>query len=535
MQSETRTIGDGELILRAYLLWADDCPKHLLGDFAFAIWDPRTPRLFCARDHMGMRQLIYHHAPGKIFAFATEADALVAHPKVPKRVNEARIADFLDDLEGIDFISTFFEEVFRLPPASSLVVDAEKCLQTRYWTLSCGDELRLSDDQAYADAFVAVFTEAVRCRLRSSKSPGSMLSGGMDSNSIAAVAGDLLSASGKAPLSTFSAVSADPSCIESHAIRLASRSRAFTPSFIRSDDKANASEEVERLLNDCSEPFDASMTPISAVYRLARKHHTNVVLDGVAADIVLTAGNRVAGLLRNGNLREAIREARGEARFWGQSWSFRTVIASAFWAAAAPRWARKARGRLIWSYHDWLLVRGRSAVGRDLAKRADLRARRKFFRGHRGFDDVSGRPYRRDAVLHPHLVVARERYDRLASQYAIEPRDPFMDVRLVEFCLSLPAQQLQRDGWPKFILRRAMQQRVPASIVDRPGKPHVGRSFMMTVTNLFAVRRPALSGNVDIMSHAGKQLWRRALAGVDSEEWFKLSVLSAWISRDQRR
>ena len=66
MASETRTIGDGELILRAYLHWGEACPEQLLGDFAFAIWDPRSNQLFCARDHMGMRPLIYHHAPGTV-------------------------------------------------------------------------------------------------------------------------------------------------------------------------------------------------------------------------------------------------------------------------------------------------------------------------------------------------------------------------------------------------------------------------------------------------------------------------------------
>lgn len=70
-----RIIGDGELILRAYLRWGEACPEHLLGDFAFAIWDPRCRALFCARDHTGMRQLIYTHREHGVFAFATEPRA----------------------------------------------------------------------------------------------------------------------------------------------------------------------------------------------------------------------------------------------------------------------------------------------------------------------------------------------------------------------------------------------------------------------------------------------------------------------------
>jgi asparagine synthase (glutamine-hydrolysing) len=70
-----RIVGDGELILLAYLKWDEDCARHLLGDFAFAIWDARQRRLFCARDQMGMRQLAYSHEPDRPFVVATEPSA----------------------------------------------------------------------------------------------------------------------------------------------------------------------------------------------------------------------------------------------------------------------------------------------------------------------------------------------------------------------------------------------------------------------------------------------------------------------------
>ena len=158
--------GDAGLALAAYLEWGEGCVEHFLGDFAFAVWDPRHRRLFCARDHMGMRQLIYHHSPGRFFAFATEPRAILVLPQVPYRINEARIADYLvEELEGIDKTSTFFEEVYRLPPAHTLTVTPEGMRQRRYWALEAGPELRLASDDEYAEAFLEVFTEAVRCRL----------------------------------------------------------------------------------------------------------------------------------------------------------------------------------------------------------------------------------------------------------------------------------------------------------------------------------------------------------------------------------
>ena len=214
LQDETRILGDGELVLRAYLHWGEDCLRHLLGDFAFAIWDPRHQKLFCARDHLGMKQLVYCHVADKVFAFASEPRAVLAVDDVPRRINEGRIADFLEDyLEGVDHSSTFFEGVFRLPPAHCLSVDADGLRQRRYWELRAGPELRLESDQAYADGLLQVLTQAVASRLRCVGPVGSMLSGGMDSGSVSAIASRLLAQQGRGPLHTFSCAGPDPASV----------------------------------------------------------------------------------------------------------------------------------------------------------------------------------------------------------------------------------------------------------------------------------------------------------------------------------
>ena len=318
MGHETRTIGDGELILRAYLHWGEPCPEHLLGDFAFAIWDPRSNQLFCSRDHMGMRQLTYHHGPGQVFVFATEPNAVLAYAGVPKRINEGRIADFLDNLEGIDFTSTFFEGIFRLPPAHSLSVCAKGLSLRCYWELRPEPELKLESDEAYAMAFLEVFTEAVRCRLRSVAPVGSMLSGGMDSGSVVAVASALLAADGQSPLPTFSAVGPDQEkCIETSAIYAAAAMPGLKSYRVNHADLEPYAEDLLSLTKRSDEPFDGHMALPRAVYLAARRAGINVVLDGVAGDIVLASDSHVARLLKRGRLIRAIQEARGERQFWG--------------------------------------------------------------------------------------------------------------------------------------------------------------------------------------------------------------------------
>ena len=533
LSSETRVIGDGELILRAYLEWGEDCPKHLLGDFAFAIWDPGKERLFCARDHMGMRQLLYHYAPGRLFAFATEADALVAHPAVPKRINQGRIADYLDDLEGLDFTSTFFEEVFRIPPAHVLKLDPTGFSVRRYWKLKPGPELKLDADQDYADAFLNVFTEAVRCRLRSAGSVGSMLSGGLDSNSIAAVAAALLAVEGRGPLPTFSAVDSDSvDCAESKAIQVAIRSPLFSPTLIDRHELTQKAGEILQMTQQCAEPFDAYLVIGKAVYAAACRLGVNVVFDGAGADVVLTAGNRVAELLGEGKIRSAAREARHEAQFWGPIWPARRIFFSAAWAMFAPGPIRRLRRRLGWWAKDYTMRLGRDSVSREFAQAVHLGKRRNYFRRHLWQGRPVGAAYRVQSICHPHLVVARERYDRVAAAFGVEPRDPFMDIRLIQFALSLPAGQLQADGWPKVILRRAMAGKVPEEIAWRRGKPHLGWTFTTELIGQL-VALPMEQASVQRVTNMIGPIQRSKMtSGMDDASRLKSMILKSWLDRN---
>ena len=95
-----------ELIAKAYFKWGPDCPRFLEGDFAFIIWDPREQHLFCARDRLGLKQLLYHFTPHKVFGCATDAKTLFIHDAIQQRPNETRLLDFFVGLEGICLLYT---------------------------------------------------------------------------------------------------------------------------------------------------------------------------------------------------------------------------------------------------------------------------------------------------------------------------------------------------------------------------------------------------------------------------------------------
>lgn len=473
-----RPIGDAELVLHAYLRWGEESLARLLGDFAFAIWDAPRRRLLCARDQLGMRQLLYHHQPGSLFACATEAEALLAHRDVPERINEARIADFLEDLEAYDLTSTFYHDILRLPPAHALTVDAGGGMRVwRYWEPQPPTRLTLGSDEAYAEAFLAVFTEAVRARLRAPAGKlGAMLSGGMDSGSVTAVAAGLLEQAGAPPLPTFSATCDSADCAETRAIRMAQTMNHLAPHDIAFEDFGDFADDLLRLTQGTGEPFDGHMVMLRAVYLAAHKAGCSVVLDGACGDTTLMADDMVAWRLRRGDIAGAWREAAGLRRFWGPEYpAMQSFIAGAR-HVIVPEWLRMLR-RNMTSRAKQREQDSASMVAPALAARIDMPARRTAHQRHVALR-LDGRCMdRRALVTHPYAVVARERYDRVAATLAIEPRDPFLDRRVLDFCLSLPPDQVEWDGWPKIILRRAMAGRLPDSVRWRTGKEHVGWRF----------------------------------------------------------
>lgn len=190
-----RAVSDSTLILLAYDRWGDACPERLLGDFAFVIWDGRREALLCARDPMGVKPLYYHHQPNRLFAFASEIKALLCLAEIPRRLNEQRVADYLVPILE-DMEATFFRDIVRLPPGHRLLLDSRGLALQRYWSLDPAREVRLDSDEAYAEAFRTLFTDAVRARLRSAYPVGSLLSGGLDSSSITCAARSLIATNG---------------------------------------------------------------------------------------------------------------------------------------------------------------------------------------------------------------------------------------------------------------------------------------------------------------------------------------------------
>src|SRR6202158_3275668 len=182
------TKSDTETIVHAYEEYGDDCVHHLRGMFAFAIWDARRKRLFCARDRLGIKPF-YYTIHDRRFAFASEIKALLELPGLRAKMNRAALPEFFS-LGYLADDQTMFEGVRKLPPGHRMSVTLDGRDETsqieQYWDLDITPDDSLPSEEAHVTRFRELFEESVRLRLMSDVPLGVFLSGGLDSSAIAA-------------------------------------------------------------------------------------------------------------------------------------------------------------------------------------------------------------------------------------------------------------------------------------------------------------------------------------------------------------
>ena len=183
---------DPELILWAYQKWGEDCPKYIIGDYAFVIFDSIKQKMFCTRDHIGTRPLYYYYKKGEVFAFASEIKALLGLDFVSHEFDEQELAAYLG--KTADFRPfrghTIYKDIKSTRPAYTLSVGADALVQNYYWDIDFSRYDKLKTDEDFIAEFRKTFIEAVRCRVDTSYNVGSHLSGGLDSTSVSCIARD---------------------------------------------------------------------------------------------------------------------------------------------------------------------------------------------------------------------------------------------------------------------------------------------------------------------------------------------------------
>lgn len=281
------TNSDTEVIVHLYDRYGMDCPNHLRGMFAFAIWDTRDKSLFLARDRVGKKPILYAQNKGD-FIFGSEFQSLLLHPNISRDVNNEAIHQYLSFL-CVPAPLTAYKQVKKLEPGHWLRWQNGEIETQRYWQPDFNNKIKISEEEA-GERAIEILRESVKLRLISEVPLGAFLSGGIDSSAVVA----LMAQSMDKPVKTFSIGFEEQDYSElHHAKRVAEHIGADHHEFIV---RPNAMEVLPMLVEHYGEPYaDSSAIPTYYVARETRKHVT-VALNGDGGDESFAGYERYAAM-----------------------------------------------------------------------------------------------------------------------------------------------------------------------------------------------------------------------------------------------
>jgi asparagine synthase (glutamine-hydrolysing) len=453
-----RTRSDTEVLPSGYDAWGDALAERVHGMFAFAVWDDARRTLHLARDRFGKKPLVYARVPGA-FVFASEIQALLRHPAVPRDIDEFAIAAYLS-LGHIPAPRSAFAAIRKLPPASTLTLHGADATVRRYWRLQSLPKLELSMADAEEQLRARIDT-AVRLRLMGEVPIGVFLSGGLDSSTVVAFMSRHMRR-----VRTFAVGFTDARLNElAHA-------RAVAQAFgTEHEELVVDSQDVDvlpMLIRNVGEPFaDSSIVPTYHVARMTRPHVT-VALTGDGGDELFLGYDRY---------RAALMAERLSARLGPMTGALASLGAALPTGhRAPPRLARAGRflsglrtggadRYLRWSGYFTHELRD-DVIGDRLRSLGDP-ARADVISA---YDAGAGSEAERYAMADVELGLPGDlltKMDIATMSASLEARSPLLDHELAEFVARLPAAYKMAPGRSKIVLRNAMAGILPPAIVDR--------------------------------------------------------------------
>ncbi len=439
------TDSDTEVLLHGYEAWGAALPRHLRGMFAFAIWDRAAETLFCARDLFGIKPL-YYYQRGQTLLFASEIKAFLAHPAFEKRLNEARLPDWLS-MEYLPDAETMFAGVYELPPAHTLTWRNGRVTLARWASPQFrARPARLRDTAA---AIGDALAESAAAHSIADVEVGCFVSGGVDSSLVAAEM-----AKNQPDLQCFTVGYAEQAYSELPAARAAAGALGvpLTETTVTAADFFAANRAIQWYLD---EPMpNPAEVPLYFLCKTARQR-VKVVLSGEGAD-ELFGGYPL------------YRQAVWAARWQAVPRTLRRALAAAvpgcgfLRRGTLPRWQRSARANYVFETtqeRDKYLKRQYNAP--EPARRC-----KPYFDAVRRLDEPTAVQWVDLQTWLPKDILRKA--DRMSMAHGLELRVPFLDRRVAAVALSLPRRQRCTGRRGKIALRAAAARRLPGALAERP-------------------------------------------------------------------
>jgi len=463
---ERKLMPDSKLILLAYSKWEDEVVKHLIGDFAFIIWDERNQKLFGARDFVGARSLYFYHNK-QSFAFCTVMEPLLKLPYVKKQLNEKWLAEYLaisTIIDVIDVSKTVIRDIQQIPPSHTVTVINGHVTLSKYHVLTLDEKIRFKTDGEYIDAFREVFQKAVDSRLRTHKAVGSQLSGGLDSGSVVSFASKTLKKQNK-KLHTYSYIPVDdfddytPSNffpderpyisetvnhvgnIEDHYLSLGSRN-----SYSDIDDWLNINESPYKFLENSFW--------MKGIFEKAANDDVGILLTGAIGNFTVSWG---PALEYYGHLLKSLRWVRfaRELKMYSRN------------IHVGRRKLLQLIGKQEFSFlnhdDDYQFP---ELINSNFAKKMNTFERlQKYGIGADGFNGLTISNIREHLFTNEFIFNSNgTALSKLALRNGLITRDPTSDLRVINFCMSLPLNQFINNGMDRALIRKATEGYLPDKV-----------------------------------------------------------------------
>lgn len=499
---------DVSTLATALLRWGPEGLRRVRGEFAVAVCGP-DGALVAARDRFGVVPLFHARAPDGAVCIASTAEAALQLAGLSAAPDEATVARFVAGL-GATSQATAFRHVRRLPAGAAMRVFDGAARVAPWFTLERPSDADAHTVRHAGEAVREALGRAVAARIRDrhpndrhvgdrhvgdrqeGRRVGTMLSGGLDSSAVAALAQVALTRPDDTPLPTLSLTFDDPRLDERRYIHATLAAGRYAPTFVRAEDDGphpSGSRPVSSPVpNTLCCAYGLQTT--RRLYAAAAAAGLDVLLDGHGGDEVISHGHgRLIELAREGRLRTLWRESRGLGRTFNEG-------PFTLFATLATSHGPLARLRL-----------GLGLARRRPAKPTDDALLRAELATHLAGDDKPSTPQHEERDLHlaalrnPMLVDAFEELDAAAASHGVEPRYPFFDAELVRLCLSLPGSAKLADGWTRRPLREAVADLLPPAVAWRADKTDFTRHFLATLAREAALGprdEERLAGFVDV-------------------------------------
>ena len=467
---------DADLILAAYQTWGDESPRRIIGDFAFAIWDQRKRRLFCARDPVGIKPFFYH-ASHRAFCWASEPAAFFQDPTISREPNLRLLGHYLLN-HFHESEETLYKNILRLPAGHFLVVTNHEIKKARYWDVDAGRTIHYQSVSEYTEHFLSLFQQSVKSSMRSCTPVGAQLSGGLDSSSIVCTAHLLLEkeALPSNELQTFSVLFESLPCDESKYIQAVvdhvnPRANYFTY------EKNLWACDIEETAQYQDVIYHPTLFLMAPAFQDAQSKGIRVMLGGHGGDHFLeTRLEYLTDLLLQGRFKQLVSAFKDLSFIDFQSLTSLFVnyclkpLFPKHWKAplkrifrnqkeSPPFWMDAAKFRSLQTEGRWKMEQ----IGQPFASRA--------------------KQHIYESLFHRWTPIALDFIDRFSARFSLERRYPFFDRRLIEFFFALPEEQRWSHAASKGLLRRAMKNILPEAVRRRNNKAEFSSLIRMEIGN----------------------------------------------------